>query len=129
MSYHPRTRPLSLGATPTTTVGSPDIMSKLEDYLKKALSVSGTATAVLNDPYLSEAACYVSQLSAIENKTPMPVCPRLPPGKTGGIGLHKFLPAMRAYVFAEQHPVVKPLAVAAVLGVPFLVGYLAGRRR
>lgn len=120
MTYHPRPRPLSLGAD--------DLTSKLEEYLKTALSVSGQATAVLSDPYLSEAACYVSQLSAIENKTPMPVCQRLPPGRTGGIGLRKVLPAMRGYVFAEQHPLVKPLAVAAVLGVPFLLGYLAGRR-
>jgi len=90
-------------------------------------SVVQTAADVLNDPYLSEAICHVQQLAAIENKRPVPTCTVTAPNLAGGVGIRKAMPAMRAYVYAEQHPWVKVAAVAGVLGVPMLVGYLLGR--
>lgn len=114
----------ALGASPTDA-----ILDKAKQYLATIKQVGGQAISVLEDPYLPEMACRVAQLNAIEMKRPVPYCPATPGGKTGGIGLRKVAPVMRAYVYAEQHPIVKPVAVAAVIGVPFLLGYLVGRRR
>lgn len=104
-----------------------DLVAAVTKVLGTASPAVGVAANVLTDPYWPEAACHVAQLHAIENKKPVPNCPRTPAGKTGGIGLRKVMPAMRAYVYAERHPVVKPVAVAAAIGVPVLIGYLLGK--
>ncbi len=101
----------------------------VNDYLTKILGVLGQMKGLAEDPYLVEGACMITQLHAIETKKPVPTCARTPGGRTGGIGLRKAVPVFRAYVYAEQHPWVKPVAVAAAVGVPFLLGYLVGRRR
>jgi len=83
----------------------------------------GTAT----DPYLSEVICRVGQLRSIENhQTPGP-CATTAPNLGGGVGLRKVMPAMRAYVYAEQHPWVYPAAVAGVIGLPLLIGYFLAK--
>lgn len=112
-----RGRPVSMG----------DLSSELAAAVAKATPVIGSAAKVLADPYLPEAACRVAQLHAIENKLAVPACPTTPSGRVGGIGLRKVMPIMRAYVYAERHPIVKPVAVAAAIGVPVLIGFLLGR--
>lgn len=106
-----------------------DLMDRLKQYANTAIAVGSQVQGVLEDPYLPEIACRINQLHAIEKKTPLPPCAKTPPGKRGGIGLRNVAPVLRAYVYAEQHPIVKPVAIAALLGVPFLVGYLVGKRR
>lgn len=102
-------------------------------YFGKPLAMAGisdiatTAASVVSDPAWPEVSCRVSQLRAIEAKKPVPVCAKMNVG-AGGIGLRKALPPLRAYVYAEQHPLVKPATVAAILGIPFLLGFLAGTR-
>jgi hypothetical protein len=132
MSYQPAP-PLSLGATavvsPPILPSGGSLMDQIAGYINKAASVGGTVKDILDDPYLPEIACYVEQLHAINNNLPLPVCQQLPPGLPGqGVGLQKIRPFVRGYVYAEQHPWMKPVALAALFGVPFLVGYLVGRR-
>lgn len=94
-----------------------------------ATVATGIATAadITTDPYLPETICRAKQLLAIEAKTAVPACATTPSGKFGGIGLRKVMPALRAYVYAEQRPWVYPLAIGAAVGIPFLLGVLAGR--
>lgn len=94
----------------------------------EVLALLSKAQGVIEDPYLPELVCLTTQLRAVEARKPLPVCqPTIP--RAGGIGLRKAVPLVKAYVYAEQHPWVKPVAVAAALGIPFLLGYLVGRRR
>lgn len=118
MSYH-RSR---------TPLGADDLPAALAAALAKASPILGTAAKIISDPYLPEAACRVSQLHAIENKKAVPTCATTPAGRGGGIGIRKAMPLLRGYVYAERHPVVKPLAIAGALGVPLLIGFLLGRR-
>lgn len=101
-------------------LGKPTAMGAISD-------IATTAAAVMADPAWPEVACRVSQLRAIEARKPVPGCAKMNVG-AGGVGLRKALPPLRAYVYAEQHPWVKPAALAVVLGLPFLLGYLAGTR-
>lgn len=104
-------------------------------YLKRNVSSGrgglgdtiSTLASAAADPYLSETICRVGQLKAIENSQPVPPCPTTVPGLPGGVGLRKVMPALRAYVYAEQRPWVYPALVGAVVGVPLLVGYLIAK--
>lgn len=87
-----------------------------------------TAVDVTKDPYFQETVCRVDQLSAIENKRPVPRCATTRAGLTGGVGLRKVMPALRAYVYAEQRPWVYAAAAAGVIGLPMLLGYALGKR-
>jgi hypothetical protein len=104
-----------------------DLAAALAKVLGTASPAIGVAANVFADPYWPEAACRVAQLHAIENKRAVPACPTTPAGRSGGVGLRKVMPAMRAYVYAERHPIVKPVAVAAAIGIPVLIGYLLGK--
>ena len=86
-----------------------------------------TLTSAAQDPYLSETICRVGQLKAIENAQPVPGCAITAPNLGGGVGLRKVMPALRAYVYAEQHPWVYPAAVLGVIGLPMLIGYALGK--
>jgi len=96
------------------------------DFSTIAEGVS-TAADVAADPYLPETICRTRQLLAIEGKRPVPVCTRTRDGLQGGIGLRKAMPVMRGYVYAETHRWVYPAAIAAVIGVPFLLGFFVGK--
>jgi hypothetical protein len=142
MSYHRHQRTTTryarrgLGASPDPTSTSAaaaaaatarTLSQKISGAVAPIVSIASNLVA---DPALPEVSCMVGQLYAIENKKPVPPCPVLPrSSRTGGIGLRKAVPAMRAWVFAEQNPWVKPVAVATVVGIPFLLGYLFGRKR
>lgn len=116
-----RGRPVAMGDTAS------DLAAALAKVLGTAAPTVSAASKVLTDPYWPEAVCRVGQLHAIENKQRVPACPKTPAGRTGGIGLRKVMPLMRGYVYAEQHPIVKPVAVAAAIGIPVLIGYLLGK--
>lgn len=86
-----------------------------------------TAVDVTKDPYFSETVCHVQQLSAINNGRVPTACAVTPPGMAGGVGLGRVQSALRAYVYAEQNPWVYPVAIAAGVGIPLLLGYLIGK--
>lgn len=103
-----------------------DFSSAAIGALAQAGGALGTGAKVIQDPYLPEVLCRVNQLAEIEAGTKVTPCPAMAPGRAGGIGLRKVVAPLRAYVYAEQHPWVYPLGIAAVIGIPFLIGYLAG---
>lgn len=90
-------------------------------------SIITTAANVAEDPYLPEVICHADQLVAIEHQKPVPACQEIPAGLVGGAGLRKLVVPLRYLVYAEQNPWVYPVAIAAVLGLPFLLGYALGK--
>jgi hypothetical protein len=90
-------------------------------------AVSDMARA-LTDPYLPETICRVKQLYNVRTGKAVVACAKTPTGKTGGIGMSKAIPPLRGVVYAEQHPWVYPVGAAVAVGVPFLLGYLFGKR-
>lgn len=87
-----------------------------------------TLASTAADPYLSEVICRVGQLKAIENHEVVPPCATTPPNLGGGVGLRRVMPALRGYVYAEQHAWVYPAVIGTVIGFPLLIGYLIARR-
>lgn len=87
----------------------------------------GTAIDVAGDPYLPEVICRVQQLKNIDHGEPVTVCAETPDGVAGGVGLRNAMAPLRAYVFAQQNKWVYPVAVAAILGIPLLLGYELGK--
>lgn len=118
LSRKTKAKPLSMG----------DAVSAISNALQTVTGAIGTAASVVADPYLSETVCHVQQLAEHE-KTGRIVtaCAPTRDGLTGGVGLRKVVKPLRAYVYAEQNPWVYPAAAAAVIGVPFLLGYLMGK--
>lgn len=107
--------------------GSPPPMGDLASTITNLASGVGIAVDLANDPYLPEMICRVGQirdLNAGRNAAP---CANTAPNLAGGVGLRQFMPGVRAYVYSQQHKWAIPVAVAAVVGIPFLIGYAFGR--
>ena len=88
--------------------------------------------SVVDDPYLPETACRVNQIYDARHKylvTPCTETPKPAPGQVSGIGLGRAMPILRFAAYAEANKWVYPATAAAVIGIPFLVGYLAGRKQ
>lgn len=86
-----------------------------------------TVADVTSDPYFAETVCHVQQLQQIEHGQQVQVCAETPDGYVGGVGLRAAMPAMRAYVYAQRNQWVYPAAIAAILGLPLLIGYNLGK--
>lgn len=82
--------------------------------------------SVASDPYASEVVCHIQQLSQVKAGSVVQVCPETAAGLPGGVGLDNVATALRYYVYAQQNTWVYPAAALAILGVPFLFGYLLG---
>lgn len=91
-------------------------------------AISSMARA-LTDPYLPETVCRAKQIYAIRTGKTPPVCPKTKPNLPGGIGLSKAIVPVRGFSYAEQHRWVYPASVAALLGIPFVLGYLIGSHK
>lgn len=79
-----------------------------------------------SDPYSSEVVCHIQQLGQIKAGQVVQACPQTASGLPGGVGLDNVATALRFYVYAQQNTWVYPAAAVAILGVPFLLGYLLG---
>src|SRR3990172_6644847 len=113
MSYHRKDTRLGLGDAASV--------------IHSVTSGISTAVNISTDPYLPETICRAQQLVAIENDKAVPPCALTRSGLRGGIGLRGVMPVLRAYVYAQQRPWIYPVAVAAAVGVPVLLGYLLGK--
>lgn len=91
--------------------------------------VLSTTLDVASDPYLPEVACRIQQLQAVDRGQVVGECAETPDNLPGGVGLRTAMPALRAYVYAQQNKWVYPVAIAAILGIPFWIGYELGRDR
>lgn len=90
-------------------------------------STISTAVNVADDPFLPELVCRINQLSAVDHGQPSGICQNTPDGTVGGVGIGPLMPALRAYVFAQQNPWAYIAAAAVVIGIPFFFGYEYGR--
>jgi len=90
-------------------------------------STVGTALDVAADPYLPEVVCRIQQLTQVDRGQAVQLCPDTPDNVVGGVGIGRVIPALRAYVFAQQNQWVYPVAIVAVLGLPMLIGYHLGK--
>lgn len=112
MTYHPR----------KTARSAP--MGDIFQAIGNAVS---QAAGVVSDPYSGELVCRIRQVVAMGTKTNV-ACSSTPLHLSSPARLKKPTLALRGYVYAEQRPWVYPAAIAAVVGVPFLLGYLVGRK-
>lgn len=87
----------------------------------------GTAVNVAEDPYLSEVVCRIGQLQQIRAGQTVGACADTPDGMPGGVGLSAAVKPLRLYVYAKQNVWVFPAMIAAIIGVPFLLGYEYGK--
>jgi hypothetical protein len=87
--------------------------------------VIGAASDILADPYLNEVVCRVGQLKSIDRGETPAACNETPddPSQTGGIGLRRAVPALRAYVYSQEHVWVLPTIIAVAIGLPMWIGY------
>lgn len=106
-------------------------MGDVGGTIVKILNVVGsTAVAAANvaaDPYFPEIVCRVGQLASIKAKRPVQAC-MTTPEVASSLGLNKIMTPLRAYTYAEANPWVYPVGIAAVVGIPFLLGYLVGKK-
>lgn len=102
-------------------------LGDLSSIITTTLKGVSAAADVVSDPYLPETICHIEQLSQIKKGQRVQICGQVPPGLPGGVGLEKAQMPLRAYVYAEQNTWVYPAAIAAVVGIPFLFGYLIGK--
>ena len=111
-------------------------MTTLKRYRRMRPSLQGlgslsstidTAIDVASDPYLAKVICHVKQLKNIDHGEPVAICSPTPPGISGGVGLRNAILPLRGYVYAQQNLWVYPLVIAAVLGIPMLIGYELGK--
>jgi hypothetical protein len=101
-----------------------DLYAKGQELLGVAGGVVAAGKAVLEDPYLPEVTSLVMRLQASEQKSG---------GKAGapskGVGLKNIVTPLRFYVTTKENPIVGIAAVAGILAVPFLAGYLFGKSK
>lgn len=105
-------------------------MSGLGDVTSVINAVTGAlgvSLDIANDPYLSETVCHIGQLKQINDGGQAGACAETAPNLPGGVGLGKVQPVLRAYVYAQENKWVYAVAAAAILGIPFLIGYDAGK--
>lgn len=86
-----------------------------------------TGAGIVNDPYFGELMCRLGQIRQGETGRPITPCQQVVDGLPSPGGLSKFMTPLRAYVYAEQNKWVFPVAAFAILGVPFLLGYMVGK--
>ena len=92
-------------------------------------SVLSTASDVAADPYLPELICRIQQLKNINNGQAVAICAETPEGIPGGVGIGNLMMPLRGYVYAQQNKWVYPVAILAILGIPFLLGYRMGEKQ
>lgn len=108
----------------------PTVLGALGDIgttITNLASAVGIAADLGRDPYLPETVCRVGQLKAINAGQRPGACATTAPNLGGGVGLRKTIRPLRTYVYAEQHKWTYGVAAAIVLGLPFLLGYAAGK--
>jgi hypothetical protein len=99
----------------------------LPEYAAMAPDVIAAVKGLAQDPYLAETACQLRRLKNLNARLPPgPACGRTvlksPADLQKGLGLRYVVTPLRAAVFAKQNPWTIPVALAAVLGIPFLLG-------
>jgi len=99
--------------------------SGVSDWLQKGAEILKSAKTVLDDPALPEVTGMVFELNQMEKKGAKAGEPGVP---SKGIGLRTVVKPLRAFVFYRKNTWILPVAIAGVIGMPFLLGFVFGRR-
>lgn len=115
MAYEPKRSRAALG----------DVSSAVGGVVAALSQIAGIAA----DPWAGELTCRVRQVVANETGTTIPGCAKTSLATRSPAGLKRPVVGMRGYIWAEQRkPWSYPTAIAVGVGVPFLLGYLFGRK-
>ena len=99
-------------------------MAAILNTLTNALSAT---SLVLEDPALPEVVSILRKFHALEQAKPAtPGAPK--PATVPGIGLKRAVGPLRALLWIRQNPWSLPAGAFALLAIPALLGYAAGRR-
>jgi hypothetical protein len=90
-------------------------------------SILSTGLNIAGDLYSQELVCQIQALQSIAHGGSQSVCPQTPDGTLDPAGIGNLVKGLRYYVYAQANPWVYPVAIAAVLGIPFLLGYSLGK--
>jgi len=108
----------------STASGAKVAFEKAKQYAGKAGSILDSAKVILEDPALPEITGYILELNRLEQKAPKKGGA---PSKTKGVGLKRVIVPLKYYVAYRKNPIVGYIAIAAILGLPFMLGYLLGK--
>jgi hypothetical protein len=110
-------------------MGAVDV-STILSYASKVPLYATTIAEIIDDPYLPETACQVDRLYQARKGYKVRTCTPTVPGQGGsGVGLNRAIPALKFFVYAQQNKWVLPTTVAAIVGIPFLLGLSIGRKK
>lgn len=102
-------------------------LPEAQKALKAAPDALKAVRAVLEDPYLPQVTKRILKLQEIESRRK--VVTAKPPAKGPGIGLSAAVKPLDAFIAYRQRPWLLAVVVAALVGIPWYVGYRMGRRR
>jgi hypothetical protein len=96
------------------------VLDDINAYLGKAGAALDSVKVILDDPALPQVTGIVMDLHRLEQ-----------PGGKGdsikGIGLKRLVTPLKAYRYTRQHSWALPVAMAAVVALPFAIGYALGK--
>ena len=94
-------------------------------YISQAGDIIKTGTTVLSDPALPKIVGMVMELNSLEKSA---AASGPSSGSTGqGIGLRKVVKPLELFVYYRKNEWILPVAVAGLVGLPFLLGYVVGK--
>lgn len=90
--------------------------------VKNVKNAINPALEIVRDPAFPQIVGMIAELHALEQPSSGPSVP--------GIGLRHLVPPLGLYVEFRKNPwVIGPLTVGAIIGIPFLLGYMFGKGR
>ena len=104
------------------------ILEDAGQLLKGASSTVAPAYHVLSDPALPMVAGRISSLHDLEAQQVSKET-GISPSKVKGIGLHRMVKPLDAYIWYRRNPWILPVALIGIRAIPFLLGYKKGRKK
>jgi hypothetical protein len=98
------------------------------DAINTVISAVDAAGYIVDDPALPQIINSIQELHALEVTSATTSSGRAS-GSTGhGIGLRNFVMPIKAYVQIKKNPILGYLTIGAILSIPFVLGYLYGKK-
>lgn len=108
--------------------GASNTASKAVDtamaYIDKALPALDSVRYILEDPALPQITGQIIKLHNAEKAHAGPAKAQ----SFKGINLQRIVPPLKLYVKTREQPILGYAIIAGALAVPFLIGYLFGKR-
>ncbi len=98
--------------------------SFLETAVNSARTAIGAVSSITSDPALPEVVGLLGELAKIEAVR----AKGRPPSTEPGVGLRKVVMPLKVVIAVRRKPWLIPVSIAAVLLVPFTIGFAIGRR-